>query len=82
MHTGEHGQGVILAGRSGDLVDGLDEELWLDGAGNLRQDRELRVIIQRNQWQLKAGRTTSNQGLGIYLGDLHFLVGQGSDDVR
>ena len=81
MHTGEHRQGVILAGCGSDLVDGLDEKLWLDSARNLWQYRKLRVIIQWDQWQLEARGTTSNQCFGIYLGDLYFLVGQRSNDI-
>ena len=82
VHTGEHRQGVILAGGRNDLADGLHEELRVNGAGDLRQDRELGVIIQRNERQLETGGTTDQQNLVVFLRHLDFLVGQGSNDVR
>ena len=49
VHASEHGQGVILAGCGCHLLDGLCEELRLDRAGDLRQDWQLRVIIERDE---------------------------------
>src|SRR5699024_4149795 len=80
--TGEHRQRIIFTCSGCHLGDCFGEQLGVDGTGTCRKLGQHWVIIKRDQWQLEAGRTTSDKSFGSVDAEINGLVGQRSCDFR